>query len=52
VVGKSIRQGGVEEAPEKNKESSHFAHANRIECMKINIVSLKPSYTLCGFINT
>jgi hypothetical protein len=28
---KSIRQGGMEEAPENGKELSHSAHANGIE---------------------
>jgi hypothetical protein len=31
VAVKSIRQGGIEEAPENSKESSHSAHANGIE---------------------
>jgi hypothetical protein len=31
VAGKSIWQGGMEEAPENSKESSHSAHANGIE---------------------
>jgi hypothetical protein len=28
VAGKSMQQGGMEEAPENGKESSHSAHAN------------------------
>jgi hypothetical protein len=28
VVGKSIREGKMEEAPENGKESPHSAHAN------------------------
>jgi hypothetical protein len=35
VAGKSIQQGGMEEAPENGKESSHSAHANGIEWNKV-----------------
>jgi hypothetical protein len=31
VVGKSIWQGEMEDAPEKGKELSHSAHGNGIE---------------------
>jgi hypothetical protein len=31
VAGKGIWQGGMEEAPENGKESSHSANANGIE---------------------
>ena len=33
MTGKSVRQGGMEEAPENGKESPHSVHANGlIDC--------------------
>jgi hypothetical protein len=31
VEGRSIQQGGMEEAPENDKESSHSAHDNGMD---------------------
>jgi hypothetical protein len=35
VAGKSIGQGGIEEAPENEKESSHSARANGMNQKRI-----------------
>jgi hypothetical protein len=48
VTGKSICQGGMEEAPENGKESSHSTHATGIERNRrfITVFKMSPSFVL------